>query len=387
MTLSTEFQEVGHCGGQIIVDVKTDSDGNRRVQFGIRHSRPTPASWFAIYALPQGIPVGTIQLGGIGDPWSQPPLPECLPIFIASDSQGMFGHQCPRCHNYWRSTAVPSRWRMTCPYCGIRALVHDFLTAGQTRYLQAFCELIADAMASDADGKHAVDMDEVADAVDKDVPKPNFYYAEEQQQNKFKCSACDGFNDILGRYGYCSICGSHNGVSELEADINQIRDRIKTTTEYEACAKDVVSAFDSFARQIAKQLASRIPMTSARRKDWERKKFHNLKPCADGLRDAFDIHALKSLSADEISFAFLMFHRRHVYEHNGGEVDNKYIQDTGDTSVRPKQVIRETIDTASRIADLVLRMGHNVANGFHQIFPPEEMPLALRRQQTGRGAN
>jgi hypothetical protein len=276
---------------------------------------------------------------------------------------------------------------MTCPYCGIRALIPDFLTAGQTRYLQAFCELIADAMASDADGKHAVDMDEVADAVDKDVPKPSFYYAEEQQQNKFRCSACGEFNDILGRYGYCSSCGSHNGASELEADINQIRDRIKTTTEYEACAKDVVSAFDSFARQLAKQLASRIPMTSARRKDWERKLFHNLKPCADGLRDAFDIHALKSLSADEIGFASLMFHRRHVYEHNGGEVDNKYIQDTGDTSVRPKQVIRETIDTASRIADLVLRMGHNVANGFHQIFPPEEMPLALRRQQTGRGAN
>src|SRR5690348_17991901 len=41
--------------------------------------------------------------------------------------------------------------------------------------------------------------------------------------------------------------------------------------------------------------------------------------------------------ADEISFVKRMFHRRHVYEHKGGEADAKYIQDSGDTEVRPKR--------------------------------------------------
>lgn len=383
MTYSTEFQEVGHCGGQITVNVTTNADGQREVQFGIRHSSPTPASWFAIYALPQGIPVGTIQLGGIGDPWNPPPFPGCLPIFIASDSQGMFGRQCPRCHGYWRSAGTPSRWKMTCPYCGVRTQAHGFLTDGQTRYVQALCELIADAMGSDADGEHVVDMDAVADAVGKDAPKPKFYYAEEQQQNKFKCSACGELNDVLGRYGYCSCCGTHNGVLELEAEINLLRNRVNSTTEYEACAKDVVSAFDSFARQIVRQLATRIPMTPSRQKEWKKKLFHNLKACTDGLSAVFAIDALKSLSAEEIAFATLMFHRRHVYEHNGGEVDERYIADSGDTSVRPKQVIRETTETASKIADIVMKMGRNISDGFHQIFPPEEMPADLRRKQAG----
>jgi hypothetical protein len=48
-----EFQEIGHCGGKSTVNVRTDAAGNRTVQFGISHSRPTAAAFFAIYALPR----------------------------------------------------------------------------------------------------------------------------------------------------------------------------------------------------------------------------------------------------------------------------------------------------------------------------------------------
>ena len=325
-----------------------------------------------------------MQLGGVGDRRNPDPFPDCLPIFIASDSHGKFGHQCPTCRGYWRSGGVPSRWRMTCPYCGVRAETHGFLTEGQLKYVEACCKLIEQVMQCEDDGEHVVDMDKVADAVGEDGPKPKFYYAEESQQNKYNCLACGDFNDILGRYGYCSTCGTHNGFNELEADIKLIRDRINTTAEYEACAKDVVAVFDSFARQIAKQLSSRIPMTPARRKQWERKLFHNLKACAEELNAVFDINAFKSLASDEIAFAILMFHRRHVYEHNGGEVDDKYIRDSGDSSVRPKQIIRETRETASKIADLVVKMGRNIAEGFHDIFPPEETPVRIQRARVGR---
>ena len=99
----SEFQEIAHCGGQFTVDVKTDMDGRRGIAFGFRNSRPNASSIFAVYALPEGLPVGTIQLGGMGQQWNPAPLPNCLPIFIGSDSLGMFGHQCPKCKEYWRS--------------------------------------------------------------------------------------------------------------------------------------------------------------------------------------------------------------------------------------------------------------------------------------------
>ena len=162
-----EFQEIGHCGGQFTVDVRTAEDGRRGFQFGIRHSRPTPASIFAIYALPQGIPVGAIQLGGIGNPWNPSPTADCLPIFIGSDSLGMFGHRCPQCKGYWRSAWTPTRWKMICAYCGLRTEAHAFLTEGQLKYVKACCELVEKALQSEGDGEHVIDMDEVADAVGK----------------------------------------------------------------------------------------------------------------------------------------------------------------------------------------------------------------------------
>jgi hypothetical protein len=39
-----------------------------------------------VYALPQGVPVESIQLGGIGQPSNRAPFPGCFPIFIGSDS-------------------------------------------------------------------------------------------------------------------------------------------------------------------------------------------------------------------------------------------------------------------------------------------------------------
>ena len=71
-----------------------------------------------------------------------------------------------------------------------------------------------------------------------------------------------------------------------------------------------------------------------------------------------------------------MFHRRHVYEHNAGEADEKYIAESGDTSVRLKQSLRETQGTAHRIAGLVLKIAKNLHSGFHEIIPVDEGPIA-----------
>lgn len=235
------------------------------------------------------------------------------------------------------------------------------------------------------DGDHVLDMDEVAEAAGRDLPKPKLYYAEESQQNKFSCVECGAFNDILGRYGYCSNCGTHNGLSELRKDITAIEQAIKAGTRIDGCARDAVAAFDAVARSVARQLAHRVPMTAKRRNEWKRRLFHDLARAAEDLGSHFDIDILQGLDEDEVAFGTRMFHRRHVYEHNGGEVDEKYIQDSGDTSVRPKQVIHETVESANRIAMAVTKLGVNLLNGFHRIFPPEREPIRLRKERQGWG--
>jgi hypothetical protein len=387
MAHRAEFQEIAHCGGKFIVTVATDVNGRRGVSFGVEHSAPRPAAWFAVYALPPGIAVAMIELGGIGQPWNPPPYPNCLPVFIGSDSEGLFGHQCPECKGYWRSKAVPPTWRLTCPYCGTRGGAHQFLTPGQRRFVEAVCELTTEAISRDTDGEHVIDMDQVADQVATTNERPSFYYTEETQQNHYTCSACGGSDDILGRYGYCSNCGTRNDLQELALTINGInaktQERIKAGEALEAAVPDAVGAFDSMARQCAKQLAKWVPMKRERRTSLESALFHNLKR-AEELKAWFGIDLFRGLTAGDVMFIRLMFHRRHVYEHNGGEVDQKYLDDSGDTSVRLKQVLRETPDTVFRMTGLILKMGRNLHEDFHELFPPMDKPIERQKQRQER---
>lgn len=293
-------------------------------------------------------------------------------VFIGSDSEGKFGHECPSCNGYWRDEAGTN----CCPYCGMRAEVHAFLTAAQRSYIEQYCAKIRELLAADADGEYTIDMDAVADAAGNEAQKPPFYYAEESQQNRFKCSTCGSFNDILGLFGYCSRCGTRNDLQELsEKVIPAIRDRINAGGPYESCVKDSVAAFDSLVGRYVGQLIRQIPLTQSRKNRLENRRFHNLQHVATELKDIFDIDILDGVKSDDVAFATLMFHRRHVYEHNGGEADEKYIADSGDKSVRPKQAIHETQESAHQIAGLVVKMAGNLHRGFHELLPPLDGPI------------
>jgi hypothetical protein len=376
-----EFQEIGHTGGKVTFTVVTDASGNRGYQIGWSHSRPVPSAIFAVWALRQGVAVAGIELGGIGTPWNPPPVPGCFPVFMGSDSHGKFGHQCHACSGYWRSDGGPTM----CPYCGARGERHMFLTEAQQRFVAQYCERLRQALADPQDGEHVIDMDAVADAAGKNVEKPPFYYAEESQQKRFTCTACGSFNDILGKFCYCSVCGTRNDLHELESDtLAKMRTRANSGGGFESCVSDTVGAFDIFVNQLVKQLVARKPLRSARKHRLEHMRFLNLQTTANEVKAAFDIDILEGLSADDAAFAALAFHRRHVYEHNGGVVDAKYLTDSEDKSVRLGQEIRETQSAAHRLIGLVARMAQNLQRGFHDIFPPEAEPIERHKERQAR---
>jgi hypothetical protein len=180
----------------------------------------------------------------------------------------------------------------------------------------------------------------------------------------------------LGRYGYCSACGTRNDLAEFDKDVARLRERINAEgASYEACSKDAVAMFDSCAGQYVRQLTRRVHMTPARVKRIERMRFHDIQAVHEALSGTFDIDILQGFDAADIAFAKLMFHRRHVYEHNGGEADAKYIADSGDSSVRQKQILRETQFSAHRIAGIVQRLITSLHRGFHEIIAPIPGPI------------
>jgi hypothetical protein len=159
-----------------------------------------------------------------------------------------------------------------------------------------------------------------------------------------------------------------------------IRERINTGAPYEACVRDAVAVFDSSVGRYVEQLILQVPLTQARKNRMENKRFHNLALVAGELKEIFDIDILDGLKTEDVEFATLMFHRRHVYEHKAGEADEKYIADSGEVSVRPKQALRETQESAHRIAGLVLKMAGNLHRAFHEIIPAESGPIEHYRK-------
>ena len=372
--MSDEFEEISPLGGQVVFNIVTKGDGRQSYQVSFRLVSDLPARIIrviAVYAF-HGEPVGPALLGGAGQLFSPPPFPGCVPVWIACDSEGQFGHQCPACAEYWRSGPYPS----VCPYCAIAEQSHQFLSESQRRYIRHYCRVLSTALESVDDDEVVIDMDEVAEAVGKGGEKPEFYLSEQSQQNKFNCTACGEFNDILGRFGYCSSCGTRNDLALFEDQtVPIIRERLNSSGTPESCVRDGVASFESFIGQYARQLAEMVPMTESRRKRLSKQRFHNLREVKTIFENWFDIDIFADTKEDERIFVDRMFHRRHVYEHNGGEVDQKYLDDSGDTTVRLKQRLRETLQDVHRFLSLLVKMARNIHNAFHELLPPIPEPI------------
>ena len=108
--------------------------------------------------------------------------------------------------------------------------------------MRQYCAFLVEALDSQRDGEVVIDMDAVADAVGKEGEKPAFYVSEQSQQRKFTCGACEECNDILGRFGYRSLCGTRNDLADFEEQtVLTIRERLNAGTAPEDCVRDAVS--------------------------------------------------------------------------------------------------------------------------------------------------
>ncbi len=382
-----DFSEVGHTGGKAIFSIQRDEEGRVSYQIGYSHSAPRPSSLVGIYAHPDGFACGNIVLGGIGQPWNPPPLPNCIAVIMASDSQGMFGHECPKCKKHFRTENIPSKIPLTCPYCGLRTESYHFLTPPQKAYISHYAESLNQALAevpTSSTSEVVIDMDVIADSV-ADDPRPDFYYTSITQQTEFRCEACNSYNDIRGRYGYCASCGWRNTAASQRAALGKIREQLKVHALSAAdTVKQAVSEFDSAARDFVNQLVARIPMKESRRNQLEGLLFHNLEKFDGIMKTCFDIDLLKGMSSTNQKFVRMMFFRRHIYEHDGGVTTRRYVEKSGDTEAEEGVLLREKTENAHKFIGCLNRMIATLEKDFHEIFKPESFCIDIENKRKTR---
>ncbi len=379
MTEYEDFQEIAHCGGRIVFTIICDDEGRLFQSQSLRHDRPTPAAFAGIFALaPHGLPVGDFQMAmGI----EEPSPPNCFGVLLGSDTRMCWGHQCPTCKSYFRNGQHPAIYPLTCPHCGNRDTAHKFLTDAQKRYVTAYVDTIVDAlqesMRPGSTKEIVIDMDALADQSVAGLPT-DFYYAEKSQQTRYICNHCGDFNDIRGLYGYCAACGWRNNRQIIAASLDNERQRLNSAANpAEQAVRNVISQFDSCCRDWMRQIAARIPMKEARAADLCRAVFHDIDaPVISTLKTMFEIDILRGLSA-ELAFLRRAFHRRHVFEHNAGVADERYVRESGDAQATVGILLRETQASANQLIGCVNRMIDNLDRDFHDIFRPNLRAIEL----------
>ncbi len=260
--------------------------------------------------------------------------------FLISDRERMWGRECPKCHAYFR-TNHPEEYSI-CPYCACRARNDEFTTKNQRAFIDQIRRGYIEAWESKRDV--VLDLDAIADALPEN--RPTWVYNEERQQNTYTCMVpkCDTRYDVLGRYAGCPTCGRRNSLQVFVSDLAKLNDRVETVAAEEdvTVEPDFVSRafsdFEAMAKDLQGQLAI-LPLTPRRRKMVKGLSFQRLEEAAQSIEAWFGIDMWASVSSAEKAFILQWLARRHLFVHNGGRVDEKYLAQTNDTTVRLHQQI------------------------------------------------
>ena len=79
-----------------------------------------------------------------------------------------------------------------------------------------------------------------------------------------------------------------------------------------------------------------------------------------------------------------MFHRRHLHAHKGGVADQKYIADSGDTTMEVGQLVRENSESVHRFISIADKLTRNLMSGFHSIIPAQDAPIKYHQEKLAR---
>jgi hypothetical protein len=279
----------------------------------------------------------------------------------------LWGRQCSNCESYFRTGHIAGV--TICPYCAISQDSLAFITEAQGRYVVTFCNSLMKAVTEKVNV--TLDAQEISDTT------PEWKYEEERQQFHFECAGCHTPTDILGDYGYCPKCGRSNArkliekkLAELENQLNKADQEITGKKErgdgWEKITLACFAEFEPMGNHLRRWLTL-VPATPKRRTDFENLSFQRVFETADRLQQWFGIDLFRGISDGDRGFLKKMLQRRHILTHNGGKVDQDYLDQSGDKNVRLNERIRIASNEARRLIPLVRTIASNLLDDFESM--------------------
>ncbi len=351
--IAKEFEEISHTGGKV-----TFSDGHTKYE----HCNPHNIIMYEIAISLNGIFLGRASLNNNAP--CKLPLPYFV-VMMASDKEGFFGYLCNECKKYFRGKMLGES--IFCPYCLHIANEIDFLTSNQLAYIGLYVSKLFEHHATGE--KIVLDLDEIVSNLDQNIIKLNAY--EERQQQVIICEKCKAKFDVIGVYVSCPRCAFRNNSSNFFKNMKEKFSQIDLLgQDLNGILNRVVEDYAGVGSDIKNVLERIVPLTGLNKKKAKKIDFQKIITTSKFL---FEVYGLKLFSdTDEHEgnkeFLSLMLQKRHIIAHNSSVVDQKYLDETKDSSVRLGQVIKVEAQELKKFINLLQKETKSFFEQFETLF-------------------
>lgn len=283
-------------------------------------------------------------------------------VSIPLDDDGFFGRECPSCEGPFKMrqdeyAALPEDVVLTCPYCGHRDEPSAFMTQAQLDRAMAAAtglamQFVHRALNESLGGGFGRRRRRSGVSVRYEPGKPPPVRAlpeviEDESRRVVECSVCGNHHAVYSATAFCPVCGPRPAAEKVVEAIAAAREALcvedhlsagqretmRDAGVFERFAVDaiesVASLFEVFARE---QFQRRVPDAEehVRRRG-------NIFQRLDDAAALFAEHAnvdLVALGGEERWMRLKRaFARRHVLTHNGGIVDQRFLDAVPDSGL------------------------------------------------------
>lgn len=291
-----------------------------------------------------------------------------IPITIYSDEKGYFDRECPNENCLYTFKINMEDWKekvsdeeVHCPLCGHVDTSDKWWTQAQLDAMRNLAENWAMTYIQNELEKSFKSLERSTrnNKFCKITYKPghrvtfinNPLGQSQEWEQEIQCPQCLTRYSVIGSAFFCPCCGYNVIDNVFDESLDTVKKMIDSLSEMEEMLEksygkdkavsmcrsmlegslgDVVSSFQKFAEIKYKSVSGR---------DAKVNDFQIVDKGSHLFQEACGKDYNCWLSADELNKMNLMFQRRHIYEHNGGIVDEKYIQKSADSSYRVGQRI------------------------------------------------
>ena len=291
-------------------------------------------------------------------------------ISIPTDEDGYFGRECPACEAPFKMRhdeyeALPDEIELTCPYCGHREEHSAFMSSAQHARVMAAAEGLAEQwlhgqvndMLSRTFGQRSsrprrsdsfisIDWSYTPGTPPpvRDLPAA----VEEQTRRIVECSTCGNHHAVYSATSFCPVCGPRPATEKVLEAITAAREALavedrlgederetlRAAGVFERFAVDAIESTASLFEMFAREQFTRRVADAETRTAGKGNIFQRLDDTAQLFADHAGIDVVELAGGERWSRLKRAFARRHVLTHNGGIVDEKFLDRVPDSSLR-----------------------------------------------------